>query len=99
MKKKTAAKPKTKPAKAKKTKAVASKDPVAQSAPPRGAAPKPSQDPRFAQTVQNYESGLKLMQEHKFERAKGVLEKVVAGPIKELADRAQAHLNSCNQQL
>ncbi|MGH9510452.1 MAG: hypothetical protein ACRD2M_10975, partial [Terriglobales bacterium] len=34
-------------------------------------------DPRVAQAVQNYEFGLKAMQEHKFERAKGHLEKVV----------------------
>jgi tetratricopeptide (TPR) repeat protein len=56
-------------------------------------------DPRFSQAVQNYEAGLKLLQERKFERAKAVLEKVLAGPSKELADRAKVHLNTCNQQL
>lgn len=56
-------------------------------------------DPRFAQAVQNYEAGLKALQEHKFERAKALLEKVVAGSIKELADRAAVHLNTCNQHL
>jgi tetratricopeptide (TPR) repeat protein len=55
------------------------------------------EDPRFAQAVQNYEAGLRAMQEHKFEKAKGYLQKVVAGPSKELADRASVHLNSCNQ--
>jgi tetratricopeptide (TPR) repeat protein len=49
--------------------------------------------------VQNYEAGLKAMQEHKFERAKGFLEKVLTGPSRELADRARTHLNTCNQQL
>ncbi|MBI2677408.1 MAG: tetratricopeptide repeat protein [Candidatus Koribacter versatilis] len=49
--------------------------------------------------MQNYEAGLKAMQEHKFERAKGFLEKVVKGASRELADRAAVHLNSCNQQL
>jgi len=63
--------------------------------------PKPTfkQDPAFAQAVQNYEAGLKAMQEHKFEKAKTLLEKIIATAPKELADRARMHLNSCNQQL
>jgi tetratricopeptide (TPR) repeat protein len=63
--------------------------------------PKPglTQDPSFAQAVQNYEAGLKAMQERKFERAKGHLEKVLANGPRELADRARVHLNTCNQQL
>jgi len=72
----------------------------------RSAAPPPpvkkpslGDDPRFAQAVQNYEAGLKAMQEHKFERAKSLLEKVVKGGPRELADRAAVHLNSCNQQM
>jgi tetratricopeptide (TPR) repeat protein len=63
----------------------------------RQSAPKP--DPGFTQAVQNYESGLKALQEHKFERAKASFEKVVAGPNPSLADRARVHLNTCNQQL
>lgn len=59
----------------------------------------PPPDPKYTQAVQNYESGLKAMQEHKFDKAKGLLEKVIAGPSKELADRARVHLNKCNQQL
>jgi tetratricopeptide (TPR) repeat protein len=59
----------------------------------------PPPDPKYTQAVQNYESGLKSMQEHKFDKAKGLLEKVIAGPSKELADRARVHLNKCNQQL
>jgi tetratricopeptide (TPR) repeat protein len=55
-------------------------------------------DPRFAQAVQNYEAGLRAMQEHKFDKAKPYLQKVVSGPSKELADRASVHLNACNQQ-
>lgn len=63
--------------------------------------PKPAfkEDPGFAQAVQNYEAGLKAMQEHKFEKARGHLEKVVANGPRELADRARMHLNTCNQQL
>lgn len=56
-------------------------------------------DPRFAQAVQNYEIGLRAMQEHKFEKAKAALQKAVGGPSKELADRASVHLNTCNQHL
>jgi tetratricopeptide (TPR) repeat protein len=58
-----------------------------------------AEDPRFTQAVQNYESGLRAMQEHKFDKAKGLLQKVLAGPMKELADRATVHLTACNQQL
>ena len=54
-------------------------------------------DPRFAQAVQNYEAGLRSMQEHKFDKAKSHFQKVLASPSKELADRAAVHLNSCNQ--
>lgn len=59
----------------------------------------PPPDPKYTQAVQNYESGLKAMQERKFEKAKGLLEKVIAGPSRELADRARVHLNTCSQQL
>jgi outer membrane protein assembly factor BamD (BamD/ComL family) len=58
-----------------------------------------SNDPRFVQAVQNYEAGLRAMQEHKFDKAKSYLQKVVSGPSKELTDRAMVHLNACNQQL
>jgi tetratricopeptide (TPR) repeat protein len=57
------------------------------------------EDPGFAQAVQNYEAGLKAMQEHKFEKAKALLEKVLASGTGLLADRARMHLSSCNQQL
>jgi len=65
------------------------------------AAPKPSpmQDPQFAQSVQNYEGGLRAMQERKFDKAKTLFQKIVTGGSKELADRANVHLNACNQQL
>ncbi len=59
----------------------------------------PADDPRYQQVVKDYEQALKAMQSQKFDRAKPLLEKVVAGPIKELADRAGMHLNICNQQL
>jgi tetratricopeptide (TPR) repeat protein len=69
----------------------------------KSSAPQPTatfkQDPGFTQAVQNYEAGLKAMQERKFEKAKPYLEKVIATAPKELADRARLHLNTCNQQL
>ena len=67
----------------------------------KAAKPKPSlaQDPQFAQAVQNYEAGLRLLQERKFDKAKAHFQKIVASGPKELADRASVHLNACNQQL
>lgn len=56
-------------------------------------------DPRFTQAVQNYEAGLRALQEHKFDKARTHLQKVVTGASKELADRASVHLNTCNQHL
>ena len=56
-------------------------------------------DPRVAQALQNYEAGLRALQEHKFEKAKPLFEKVLAGPSKELTDRAAVHLSICNQHL
>jgi tetratricopeptide (TPR) repeat protein len=46
-----------------------------------------------------YETGLRFLQEHKFEKAKPLFEKVLAGPHKELTDRAAIHLSICNQHL
>jgi tetratricopeptide (TPR) repeat protein len=56
-----------------------------------------AEDPQLSQAVQNYEAGLRAMQEHKFDKAKTHLQKVLAGPSPELADRARTHLNICNQ--
>ena len=64
-----------------------------------GSSPKIAEDPRYAQAVQNYQAGLSALQGHKYDKAKAFLEKVVAGPSPELADRATVHLNSCIQQL
>jgi tetratricopeptide (TPR) repeat protein len=58
-----------------------------------------TEDPRFAQSVQAYEQALKAMQAQKFDRARPLFEKVIAGGPKELVDRALVHLNICNQQL
>src|ERR1041385_9419637 len=55
-----------------------------------------AEDPHYSQAVQNYEAGLKALQERKFDKAKTHLQKVLEGP-KELADRASVHLNICNR--
>lgn len=56
-------------------------------------------DPRVAQALQNYEAGLRALQEHKFDKAKPLFQKVLAGPSRELTDRATVHLSICNQHL
>src|ERR1700739_4987523 len=58
-----------------------------------------AEDPRYTQALQSYEAGLRAMQEHKFDKAKPNFQKVIAGPSKELADRATVHLSICNQHL
>jgi tetratricopeptide (TPR) repeat protein len=58
-----------------------------------------TEDPRHVQAVQNYESGLRALQEHKFEKAKGHLQKVLSGPNKSLVDRAQVHIITCDKHL
>jgi tetratricopeptide (TPR) repeat protein len=100
MKKKVAASVKRSILKPKKTQVIRKREKMSAKKSP-APQPKPGfkEDPGFAQAVQNYEAGLKAMQEHKFEKAKGHLEKVVANGPRELADRARMHLNTCNQQL
>ncbi|HXJ86467.1 MAG TPA: tetratricopeptide repeat protein [Candidatus Binatia bacterium] len=58
-----------------------------------------AEDPRYVQALQSYEAGLRAMQEHKFDKAKPHFQKVLAGPSKELIDRATVHLNICSQHL
>ncbi len=58
-----------------------------------------TEDPRYVQALQSYETGLRAMQEHKFEKAKPHFQKVLTGPSKELIDRATVHINICNQHL
>ncbi len=58
-----------------------------------------AEDPRYTQALKSYEDGLRAMQEHKFEKAKPHFQKVLAGASKELSDRANVHLSTCNQHL
>ncbi len=64
------------------------------------AAKKPvAEDPRHVQAVQSYEAGLRALQEHKFDKAKGHLQKVLSGPNKSLLDRAMVHIQTCDQHM
>lgn len=100
MKKKVVAKVKNTISKPKKTKTLAARSPQGSLTRPMPEKPlNRADDPRYPQTVQSYEQALKAMQNQKFDRAKPLLEKVISGPVWELADRARLHLNICNQQL
>ena len=65
----------------------------------REVVPVPNPDPRARLAVEQYEAAVRLLQQHKFERAKLLFEKAMAGPTQELTDRARVHLNICEQRL
>jgi tetratricopeptide (TPR) repeat protein len=56
-------------------------------------------DPRIQQQLKQYEEAVRYFREQKFLKAKQILEKVIAGPSKELADRAQVHLRISEQRI
>jgi len=62
-------------------------------------APRELVDPRLQQQLKQYEEALRYFQQQKFHKAKQVLEKVIAGPGKELADRARVHLRMAEQRI
>jgi tetratricopeptide (TPR) repeat protein len=100
MKKKVTQRLKGSSAKSNNSKKIAAQKPkAAVSATKTQPKPQAKPDPRFTQAVQNYEAALKLMQSQKFDRAKAALEKVLAGPSTELADRARMHIRICDQQM
>ncbi len=51
------------------------------------------------QQLKGYEEALKQFQQQKWSRAKELFERVVEGPAKDLADRAQVHLRVCTQRI
>src|SRR5882672_11099186 len=100
MKKKVAGRVKASPAKQQKIQPIRNRSTMPGKKPPVPPhKPTFREDPGFAQAVQNYEGAVKAMQEHKFEKAKVLLEKILAAGQRELMDRARVHLNLCNQQL
>lgn len=56
-------------------------------------------DPLAQAQMKTYEEALLLFQQQRFAKAKQVLEKVIAGPSRELADRARIHLRIVEQRL
>ena len=56
-------------------------------------------DPRAQQQLKLYEEAVQYFQQQKWHRAKELLQKVLAGPGKELADRAQMHSRICEQRI
>ena len=60
---------------------------------------KPAPDPKFQAAVEGYQAGLKALQERKFDKAKAAFQKVIAAGPRELADRANVFLNTCNQHM
>lgn len=67
--------------------------PKAKTLPPDPEAPAKQQQLRL------YEEALKHFQQQKFAKAKELLEDVVKGPSRELADRAKVHLRICEQRI
>src|ERR1700674_2018140 len=59
----------------------------------------PLVDPAMEQQLRLYEEAVQLFQQQKYLKAKVVLEKVISGPGKELADRARVHLRIADQRL
>src|SRR5207237_2394283 len=56
-------------------------------------------DPRVQEQLKTYDEALGLLHQQKFSRAKQVLEDVLKGPSKELADRARVHLKIVDQRM
>src|SRR5215467_8391353 len=56
-------------------------------------------DPRVQAQMKVYDEALALFHQQKFQKAKQELEKVVAGPSKELADRARMHIRIAEQRM
>src|SRR5580692_11469814 len=56
-------------------------------------------DPAIEQQLKLYEEALQQFQQQKYQKAKPLLEKVIAGPSKEFADRARVHLRIAEQRI
>ncbi len=56
-------------------------------------------DPEHEQQLKLYEQAVQHFHQQRFAKAKELLEKVIAGPNKELADRAQIHLRISEQRM
>jgi tetratricopeptide (TPR) repeat protein len=56
-------------------------------------------DPKVLQQLRQYEEAVRYFQQQKYHKAQQAFEKVVSGPGRELADRAQVHLRICEQRI
>ena len=56
-------------------------------------------DPAVQQQLKQYEEALRYFNQLKLQKAKQALEKVIAGPSRELADRARVHLRISEQRI
>jgi tetratricopeptide (TPR) repeat protein len=56
-------------------------------------------DPHFEQQLKLYEQAVQSFHQQKLAKAKELLEKAIAGPSKELADRAHVHLRITEQRM
>jgi tetratricopeptide (TPR) repeat protein len=61
--------------------------------------PKALIDPAVEQQLKLYEEALQSFHQQKYAKAKPLLEKVIAGPSKEFADRARVHLRITEQRM
>ncbi|MGA9882727.1 MAG: tetratricopeptide repeat protein [Candidatus Acidiferrales bacterium] len=64
----------------------------------KAAPPDPNAQAKHQQ-LKGYEEALKQFQQQKWSRAKELFERVVDGPARDLAERAQVHLRVCTQRI
>lgn len=56
-------------------------------------------DPKLVQVMKAYDEAMRHFNQQNFRRAREAFEKVLAGPSRELAERARVHLAICEQRL
>ncbi len=56
-------------------------------------------DAHYLAAVKNFETAVHQIQKQNYEKAEEILEKLAAGPVRELAARARVHLRLCEQRL
>lgn len=71
---------------------------LAKKAAPRKS-PEELQDPLVQAQIKLYEEAVQSFQQQKYQKALHALEKVAAGPSKEIADRARVHMRICQQRI
>ncbi len=54
---------------------------------------------QYAAAVKNYEAAIRYIQKQNYDKAKEILEKLIASGPAEIADRARVHLRVCERKL